>query len=223
MGNYYEGSLTFRFNKDVDRTLFNDMMILVNKMYDDEDVSDFSEQMRAARWLTHAYHNYPSFHLYELYDCDNIENIWEIGIDREYDDFFGDIQKEQDECYLQELRKHTFLGYCFEVRFCMKHYMWDFDLGEAIVEYFKPYVDISLYNDGNGGYIGHIDDEDSTYFKTFYVDEEHHPVTKARLPICGGCPLEVNSGTCENFWLCERAYNLGKNSNNNTCDCDSKT
>ena len=92
----------------------------------------------------------------------------------------------------------------------MKRYMEEFDLGKAMVDFFKPYLDKDLYEDNNGGYIGNINDEDCTYDEDFFIDKVCQPIDEARKPICKGCCLEYQSSTCNNYHFCERAYELGK-------------
>lgn len=220
MGNYYEGNLSFRFNKDIKPSLLNDLNLLLTKSYDDTNKSCFTDELQNTPWLKCSYSFYPGFTLYELYDVDGSFTHFELKTeDDNFDpnDEWDQFEREQREDYYKELKQHPFVGYELEVSFCMKHYLAELDLGKAMVEYFKPYLDINLYDDGNGGYIGNISDEDGTYYEDFYIDNECHPITEARLPICSGCCLEYKSATCENYGFCSRAYNLGKESAHCVC------
>ena len=220
MGNYYEGNLSFRFNKDVKPSLLNDLNLLLTKSYDDTDKSCFTDELQNTPWMKSKFSFYPGFSLYELYDVEGSFVHFELKVEDENinpDDEWEQWEREQREDYYKELKQHPFVGYELMVSFCMKQYLFELDLGKAMVEYFKPYLDINLYTDGNGGYIGNISDEDSTYYEDFYIDNQSHPVTEARLPICSGCCLEYKSANCENYGFCSRAYNLGKESAHCVC------
>ena len=101
--------------------------------------------------------------------------------------------------------------YTLYVRFCMKGYRIEFDLGQSIVDYFKPYCVIE--KDNPFGYLGSVEDEDDTYFKMFYAnDDAVKEEQKKRNNICNGCewynPSEVP--LCKDYSICKRAYCLGR-------------
>lgn len=162
MGNYYEGTLYLRFNKENGDKLFADLKILQEKHFDEKDLSVFSEIMRNAKWLTHPRAFYPNFTIYRAYPLNDGEIIYYSVPEDE------DILEEYREV-MQEIKSSPYIGYEVSVSFCMKHYKEEFDLGEAMVDFFRPYLDRSMY--GTDGYIGNIQDEDSTYDQDFFVAE----------------------------------------------------
>ena len=208
MGNYYEGSLRFRFNNEVDQTLLNDLKVLTTTRYDEKDISNFSNAMRNSKWFSHPRAFYPHYTIYEIYDVNGEKMTF---VDEDEDCGWHDEFAVQQRLELKrELAQHTLIGYELEVSICMKHFLENFDLGKALVEYFKPYVDINLYEDNNGGFIGNVNDEDCTYYEDFYINETECPIIEERKPICAGCCVERQSSTCCHYYFCQRAYELGQ-------------
>lgn len=99
------------------------------------------------------------------------------------------------------------------IRFCMKGYMDnDDDLGQDIYDTLKPYIDESEYDDiSNGGYIGRIYDEDCTYDKTFYVNEDRlMEEMERRKHVCNPhCYSYKEKCLCDQYAACNRAYVRG--------------
>ena len=59
--------------------------------------------------------------------------------------------------------------------------------------------------------MGTVKDEDFTYCKDFYLDEEVLKKEKeARSPICGDCDLDKPNSLCNYYKHCLRAYTKGR-------------
>lgn len=160
MGNYFEGTLVFRFNKENGDKLLEDLKVLLKKEAGDKDLSDFSDLMKDAKWLTHPRAFYPNFEINKYY---NMEGEI-VSLTLVCDDTMSDTYKEA----LQEVEAFPTVGYELKADFCMKLYLDEFDLGAAMVDFFRPYLDKSLYN--SKGHIGTIFDEGCTYNKRFFVE-----------------------------------------------------
>lgn len=106
--------------------------------------------------------------------------------------------------------------YLFEVDICMKGYRaYGDDLGEDIYEFLKPYIDTTVYDMLDGGFIGEVHDEDRTYKKHFYADYDNvMKEIKNRSYLCNDtCNYFKNNTLCKNYDICKRAYKTGKDSN----------
>ena len=101
-----------------------------------------------------------------------------------------------------------------EIDFCMKGYQLGFDLGSSIYDVLKPYIEERLYDMSYGGSIGHIEDEDDTYDKIFYIDEELlEKEMERRSYICNkDCWYFRDKRLCDRYKWCERVYKLGRES-----------
>ena len=119
--------------------------------------------------------------------------------------------------------KYTITRYDFDsrrsiyeifIQFCMKGYMDDDDdLGQDIYDALKPYIDEYEYNDiSHGGYIGRIYDENCTYDKTFYVNEDiRKQEMKRRKHLCNPhCHSYKENYLCDQYEACNRAYLIGQ-------------
>lgn len=107
--------------------------------------------------------------------------------------------------------------YLFEVGFCMKGYrINEDDLGEDIYEFLKPYIDTTVYDMSDGGFIGEVSDEDDTYEKQFYVDYDILiKEIKKRAHLCNSNCFYFKCNTlCKKYNICKRAYELGRQDNN---------
>ena len=104
--------------------------------------------------------------------------------------------------------------YILHITFEMKGYVIDGnDLGQDIYDTLKPYIDESAYADiSNGGYIGRIYDEDDTYDKTFYADEDIlKQEIKRRKYLCNqDCGDYKENCLCDRYEACNRAYLIGQ-------------
>ena len=98
------------------------------------------------------------------------------------------------------------------IEFCMKGYReGGDDLGQDIYDTLKPYIDELSY-DLIDGYIGNIYDEDGTYNRTFYVNEEKlKKRMEKRKYLCNSkCHLYHKDRLCIHYKICHRAYLIGK-------------
>lgn len=112
---------------------------------------------------------------------------------------------------LKKSNDHEF--YLFKVVFCMKGYRtYGDDLGEDIYDFLKQYIDKSVYDMSDGGFIGRVYDEDDTYDKTFYVEYDlFNQEIKRRKYLCNkDCFCFKENNLCEKYDICKRAYELGK-------------
>lgn len=144
-----------------------------------------SDKLKAKiKWLQHSRWDYPSYEFYSLQEMGYEDDAISCGA-----------------------------KYLFTINFCMKGYLSDFDLGQAIADYLAPYA----VNDQmcSPGYIGHISDEDSTYYKDFYQDyaalEEEQ---NKRAYLCKGCEFSCKweNSLCGDYEKCKRAYDKGSES-----------
>lgn len=111
-------------------------------------------------------------------------------------------------------RMHGNTGYIFKAVFCMKEYMIDRDdLGQDIYDTLKPYIDTTAYDTSNGENLGRIYDEDGTYDKTFYADEDiFKQEVERRKYICSQeCGGYKENCLCDRYAGCRRAYVRGLN------------
>lgn len=110
-------------------------------------------------------------------------------------------------------RMHGNTGYIFKAVFCMKGYIIDRDdLGQDIYDTLKPYIDTTAYNISNGENLGRIYDEDDTYNRTFYADENKvRQEMEKRKYLCNSkCHIWNKNDLCINYKICHRAYLLGQ-------------
>lgn len=116
--------------------------------------------------------------------------------------------------YKFQLRKsndHEY--YLFEIDFCMKGYRNGDDyLAEDIYEFLKQYIDESVYDMSDGGYIGRIHDEDGTYDKTFYINyDDFNKELERRKYLCSeDCYYYQKAVLCDKYDICKRAYQIGR-------------
>lgn len=172
MGNYYTGYLQLRFNKETGDKFLSDFKILSDpnsrnhKDINSLDPLDFSILMKNARWLTHSYSARPRFALQSIYDTSKIQLSSQIN--NQSSTLPAEILQEK---ILQEINDKGIpcIGYELQVNFCMKLYTFDFDLGKSIVDFFRPYLDSSMYDGAKC--IGSIHDEDGYYCEEFFVDD----------------------------------------------------
>lgn len=100
------------------------------------------------------------------------------------------------------------------IQFCMKGYIdGDDDLGQDIYDTLKPYIDTTAYDTSNGENLGNIHDEDGTYDKTFYADEDIlKQEIKRRKYVCNqDCGGYKENCLCDRYAGCRRAYIRGLN------------
>lgn len=106
---------------------------------------------------------------------------------------------------------NDYTGWYFSITFCMKGYRYDGDdLGQDIYDFLHPYIDQTVYDMSNGGYIGKVEDEDGTYYKEFYVDyTQYNKALEGRKYICDGCGANIGA-LCNGWVYCKRAYDIGR-------------
>lgn len=198
MGNYFEGNLFIVLKKDIPKEL-KDALIQLSNCNEKTIPTQYAKEpcFQHERW------NYPSFSFGYLAKADETDIVKYIDIEyEEYhscenDDF--ELKKEYDKIL------EKFCAYYVEIRFCMKGYQ---KLGELYVDWLRPYMDLN--KDFN--YLGEIEDEDSTYHKKFYANEELlKQEENQRNYLCKDCPNKID-GLCDFYSICKRAYNIGKNS-----------
>lgn len=202
MGNYFEGTLRFGFNNDPNDELFNDLNLLNKGVRDKEK---YSKTMQESEWFKHERWDYPGFDLDGCWKNKNDEtDFFYLNVDSE-----KELEKDDMKCFEK-------VCYILTVNFCMKGYRKNGDLGEMIVDYFRPYCDEELYNPENT-YIGTIQDENSTYSRDFYLDKSHMKILDEKKEytinmICPECPKNNYVGIefCRQWKDCLRAYELGK-------------
>ena len=205
MNNKFEGSLLFRFKGEVIDELLNDLKALANKSNNKETLVSFNI-LKNAKWLTHPCALSSEYTIYSIYDI-NGDIITFVDPDE------NENLSEKDKIdFKSRLRQHPFMGYEFAISISATNYLEGFDFGKALVEYFKPYVDITLYDSKYHGFMGSINNQDFSYYKDFFIDENYNPISEERRPICSGCHYAYESTTCPNYDLCLRAYNRGKQS-----------
>ena len=110
-------------------------------------------------------------------------------------------------------RMHGNTGYIFKAVFCMKGYIIDRDdLGQDIYDTLKPYIDTTAYDTSNGENLGRIYDEDGTYDKIFYADEDiRKQEMKRRKHLCNPhCHSYKENYLCDQYEACNRAYLIGQ-------------
>lgn len=106
-------------------------------------------------------------------------------------------------------------SYVFCVDFYMKGYLLGGnDLGESICDVLKPYLDEQSYDMSAGGFIGRICDEDDSYDKSFYINDEFFKKEMERRSyICNkDCWYFWDKRLCDRYKWCERVYKLGRES-----------
>lgn len=138
----------------------------------------------------------------------------EVGKYPRAKDYFSYDERYDYPAYDLKFKKcndHEF--YLFKVVFCMKGYRtYGDDLGEDIYDFLKQYIDKSVYDMSDGGFIGRVYDEDDTYDKTFYVEYDlFNQEIKRRKYLCNkDCFCFKENNLCEKYDICKRAYELGK-------------
>lgn len=112
---------------------------------------------------------------------------------------------------LKKCDEHEF--YLFEIDFCMKGYrIGTDDLGQDIYDFLKSYIDESVYDMSDGGYIGRIHDDDDTYDKNFYVNYDifKREIEKRKYLCNADCYYHKENCLCDKYVVCKRAYQLGE-------------
>lgn len=100
-------------------------------------------------------------------------------------------------------------NYILHITFEMKGCVIDGDdLGQDIYNVLKPYIDETAYDMSNGGYIGRIHDEDDTYDKMFYVNEDilKQEMEKRKYLCNQHCGGYKENCLCDRYAGCSRAY-----------------
>lgn len=108
---------------------------------------------------------------------------------------------------------HGSTGYVFKVVFYIEGYVIERDdLGKDIYNTLKPYIDEPAYDIYNCQYLGKVHDEDGTYNKTFYVNEDKaKQEMEKRKYLCNSkCHIWNKNDLCDNYKICHRAYLIGQ-------------
>ena len=132
-------------------------------------------------------------------------------------DILHDLLLLSSEEYSREnfivLQNEKWEFYLFEIDFCMKGYrIGTDDLGQDIYDFLKSYIDESVYDMSDGGYIGRIHDEDGTYDKSFYVNYDifNCEIEKRKYLCNADCYYHKENCLCDKYVVCKRAYQLGE-------------
>lgn len=196
MGNYFEGDLFIVLKKDIPDEL-KDALIQLSNWNSKEIPTKYEKEpcFQHERWdnpvFSFGYFVGPDEHGYYL----QVDYLDYQNSEKEDED----LKKEFD-----KMLEH-FCGYYVKINFCMKGYQ---HLGELYVDWLRPYMNQSV----EFNYLGEIEDEDSTYHKKFYANEELLKQEEdKRAYLCNDCPNKID-GLCNFFETCKRAYDLGKNS-----------
>lgn len=190
MGNYFEGEISIALKLDTPHDI---LISLINMCY-------WQDKML----IPEGYENEPIF---------KNENFDRLKIS------YGFVFKESDiycveyenenlcELFIEEPNKwNSLINYYVKINVCLKGYN---NLIEEFIDWIRPYAD-DTYN-----YLGNIQDEDGYYNKDFYLDfkefKEEHDKIKI---ICEGCENFYETSLCRNLKFCKRAFEKGKNFNN---------
>ena len=199
MGNYFEGTLLMYLSKaklpkelikkyeDMEKDFASDrgfsVEISTNRLNDveDDDFNSEEEKQEYIEFLNHAI----------VIDV-RLSTNTKYYIDR-------DVERKLLEC-IKELKPYVATYEEFIKDFVL---LGDFD-SEVEVKKEFPEENYAL------GYLGTIKDEDHTYHKSFYLDEEVLRKEKeARAVICERCKKDMPDTLCDDYKFCFRAYTKG--------------
>lgn len=186
MGNYYEGILTIPLLKNISEDL---KKALIGLSYWKETIE------KPKLWEKE------SCFQHERWDSPKMS--FGFILKSGYLEYEG--EPIEDETLYSKDFWNDLIGYYFQLNFCMKNYN---NLGELYVEWLRPYVNTEY------GYLGNIHNEDQSYNKDFFINEDiFKQEIKDREYLCKSCDKFISTCLCKNYFYCCRAYNLGKNIN----------
>lgn len=200
MGDYYEGNVDL--NIDTSKIDFDKLVSILNDLMSNKSLG------------CNILFNFPKEIAEKLYD--NYTNA--ILSDEEDADYYNMYQNyyeliKEDNINKLKYNPNDSTSITINIECCTKYYIQENieSIISNIIDNLKEYM-FEYNNLQDAGYVGTIGDEDNTYYKQFFCREDILPqILEQRSKLCNKeCPLFIENCLCEDYSMCNRAYEIGR-------------